>query len=308
MPAMREEMRSHAALADLAQRQHGVVTVHQLRELGFSLSAIGRAGGAGRIHRVHRGVYAVGHMALSSHGRCHAAVLACGDSALLSHTAAAWLWGLVGSFGQIDVTAPGNRHRREGIAVHRSAILTLAERAVVDGIPTTAVSRSLLDLAAVGSGRSLQAAVERAERLDILRLDEVDSTLSRHPGARGSRRLRQALDIYRDPIFSRARSERLFLDLVREAGLPRPSMNRYVEGHEIDAYWHEERFAVEIDGWGSHRTRRAFERDPVRQEDLKLSGIDSIRVTARRVEREPEEVGRRLRALLERRRSELGRG
>jgi predicted transcriptional regulator of viral defense system len=302
---MREELRSHAELAALAESQHGVVTAGQLQNLGFSPSAIARSSGAGRIHRVHRGVYAVGHAALSAHGRCHAAVLGCGRGAVLSHAAAAWLWGLTGNFGVIDVTTPGNNHRREGIAVHRSSALLPAECAVVDRIPTTSVSRSLLDLAGGGSARVLQNAVERAERLDLLRLDEIDSTLARRPGMRGSRRLRRALEIYRDPIFSRARSERLFLDLVVKAGLPRPSMNTYVMGHEIDASWQEERFAVEIDGWGTHRTRQAFERDPVRQEELKLSGIDSIRVTARRIEREPRQVGRRLSELLEQRRLEL---
>jgi hypothetical protein len=304
---MREEMRSHAELAALAQSQHGVVTGRQLRGLGFSASAISRSSGAGRIHQVHRGVYAVGHAALSAHGRCHAAVLACGRGAVLSHAAAAWLWGLAGRFGNIDVTAPGNRHGRGGIVVHRSSVLSPPERAVVDRIPTTSVSRSLLDLAASGSARTLQNAVERAERLDLLRLDEIDATLARRPGTRGSRLLQRALEIYRDPIFSRARSERLFLDLVKEAGLPRPSMNTYVMGHEVDAYWQEERFAIEIDGWGSHRTRQAFERDPVRQEDLKLTGIDSIRITARRIEKEPRKVGRRLSELLERRRLELHR-
>jgi very-short-patch-repair endonuclease len=79
-----------------------------------------------------------------------------------------------------------------------------------------------------------------------------------------------------------------------------------VAGHEIDAYWEAERFAVEVDGWGTHRTRTAFERDPLRQENLKLAGIDSIRVTARRIEREPQVVGKRLARLLFQRRLELG--
>lgn len=117
--------------------------------------------------------------------------------------------------------------------------------------------------------------------------------------------LRQALEIYRDPVFARSRPERLFLDLVKKAGLPRPAINTYVAGHEIDAYWEKERFAVEVDGWEAHRCRKAFEEDPVRQEELKLAGIDSVRLTARRIEREPEEVAKRLGILLDRRRSEL---
>jgi very-short-patch-repair endonuclease len=98
----------------------------------------------------------------------------------------------------------------------------------------------------------------------------------------------------------------LFLDLVKKAGLPRPAMNTFIAGHEIDAYWETERFAVEVDGWDAHRSRQAFESDPVRLEDLKLAGIDSIRLTARRIEREPRLVGKRLATLLSQRRRELG--
>lgn len=89
-------------------------------------------------------------------------------------------------------------------------------------------------------------------------------------------------------------------------GLPTPSINRFVAGCEIDAYWERERFAVEVDGWETHGTRAAFESDRLRQEELKLAGIDSIRVTARRIEREPEAVATRIGLLLTRRRRELG--
>jgi hypothetical protein len=147
--------------------------------------------------------------------------------------------------------------------------------------------------------------VERAERLSLLDLDGIDALLMRSGGHRGKKRLRVALEIYRDPVFSRARSERLFLALAKKSGLPRPAINAFVAGHEIDAYWDAERFAVEIDGWDAHRTRAAFENDPLRQENLKLAGIDMIRITARRLEREPEQVGNTLRHLLARRRGVL---
>jgi hypothetical protein len=130
--------------------------------------------------------------------------------------------------------------------------------------------------------------------------------LRRRAGHPGVALLRETLEIYRDPAFSRARSELLFLDLVKKAGLPRPALNTFVAGYEIDAYWERERFAVEVDGWESHRTRAAFEADPLRQEELKLAGIDSLRITARRTEREPRQVAKRLGILLARRRIELG--
>ena len=118
--------------------------------------------------------------------------------------------------------------------------------------------------------------------------------------------LRAALEIYRDPAFTRSRAELLLLDALAKNGVARPAVNTFVAGFEVDAYWRRERFAVEVDGWRYHRSRTAFERDPLRQEQLKLAGIDSIRVTARRLEREPDVVALRIEALLERRRREIG--
>ncbi|HEX5610688.1 MAG TPA: type IV toxin-antitoxin system AbiEi family antitoxin domain-containing protein [Solirubrobacterales bacterium] len=306
-------MRSHAGLADLAERQYGLVTAGQLRRLGFSSSAIGRACAARRLHRVHQGIYAVGHAVLSPHARCLAATLACGNGAVLSHESAAWLWGLrANCAATVAITVASRGHSRKGMRVHYVSGLDERERANFERIPVTSVARTLLDLAARASARAtrgagweLERAIERAERLGQLDLDDVDEMLARRRGRRGTRVLREGLTIYRDPAFSRSRAELAFLDLVRGAGLTRPALNTFVAGMEIDAYWEAERFAVEIDGWEAHRTRAAFERDPVRQEDLKLAGIDSIRITARRIEREPKQVAKRLRTLLAARRREL---
>ena len=299
-------MRSHEALADLAEVQHGVVTFRQLRDLGFSKGHISRSFEADRLRRVHRGVYAVGHAGLSPYGRCMAAVLACGGGAALSHFSAAWLWGLHPICpADPDVTAPGRGHRRRGIRLHRVAALADSDLNGVDRIQTTSLPRTLLDLGATSPSRQLERAVERAERLDLLDLGAIDSMLARRRGTPGAKRLETALEIYRDPAFSRSRAELQFLDLVRKAGITRPALNFFIAGMEVDAYWESERFAVEIDGWDAHRTRSAFETDPVRQEDLRLAGIDSIRITARRIEREPDLVARRLQAHLDRRRSEL---
>jgi predicted transcriptional regulator of viral defense system len=298
-------MRSHEALAELAKEQYGVVSFRQLRGLAFSKGAIGRAREAGRLHQLHQGVYAVGHTALTDQGRCMAAVLACGPRAVLSHQSAAWLWGFLPACPiKPEVSVPNSGRPRAGIRAHRVAPFDLVEFGKSERIPVTSKARTLLDLAAARRGRRLQQSIEKAKRLNRLDLGEVDDLLRRKRGAAGTRRLREAVEIYRDPAFSRARSELLFLDLVKRAGLPRPALNTFVAGHEIDAYWEMERFAVEVDGWDTHRTREAFEADPLRQEDLMLAGIDSIRVTARRIEREPRVVGQRLRRLLARRREE----
>jgi hypothetical protein len=203
------------------------------------------------------------------------------------------------------VTVSESRHRHPRIEVHRTTTLTAADWGRLARIPATSLARTLLDLATTEPARKLQQAIERAERLGALDLIAIDSLLKRRSGGSGTKRLREALELYRDPAFSRSRAELLFLDLVKKAGLPRPALNTFVAGYEIDAYWEMERFAVEVDGWDTHRTRAAFERDPVRQEELKLASIDSLRITARRIEREPGVIAERLSRLLAQRRQEL---
>ena len=308
IPLCGEICRSHEELADLAETQHGVVTYRQLRDLGFSKGHVSRATEANRLCRIHRGVYAVGHAGLSLHGRCNAAVVACGENAVLSHASAAWLWGLLPACPlEAEVTAPGRGHSRRSIRVHRVAALPSGDWGVLEEIPTTALPRTLLDLAATGSAKRLERAIDRAKRLGHLDLDSIDLMLTRRGRTSGVTQLRKALDIYRDPVSDRARSELLFLDAIKKEGLPAPAINTFIAGYEIDAYWEPERFAVEVDGWDTHQTQAAFEGDRIRQENLKLAGIDSIRITARRIERQPREVAKRVRMLLIRRRVQLER-
>jgi hypothetical protein len=153
---------------------------------------------------------------------------------------------------------------------------------------------------------SLQHAIERAEQLGLFDLNELEALLRRNRGSAGSGKLRAALDVYVEPAFTRSEIERRFLALVRAAGLPIPSVNVFVVGCEIDFFWPRERFGVELDGFTYHRTQAAFERDRLRDEDMKLAGISTQRVTVRRLERDPQGVIRRLRLLLEQRRREVG--
>jgi very-short-patch-repair endonuclease len=249
-------------------------------------------------------VYAVGHTALSRHGHCIAAVFSCGDDALLSHRSAAWLWGLTKWWQPvIEVTAGSPRETRGEIKVHSATALVAEDRSGSEGIPATAVPRTLLDFAATDP-HFLGGAIERAERLGLLDLIAIEALLRRSRGFRGVARLRDALEIYRDPAFTRSRLERRFLTLVKRAGLPRPSMNYFIEGYELDAYWPAERFAVELDTYDYHGGHAAFERDRLRQEDLKLAGIEMTRVTGVRMDREPEAVAARLARLLAQRRSQ----
>jgi hypothetical protein len=298
------ETGTHGPLAALAGKQHGVVSIRQLcGPLGYSESAVGRAVAAGRLHRLYRGVYAVGHTRLSPHGDCLAAVLACGPAALLSHGSAGWLWGITKYGPQpIAVSAPVSRRSPPPIELHRARGLIEEDRALEAGIPVTSVPRTLLDYGTTVRFSILQRGIERAEELRLFDLQKVDAMLARTVGHPGHGRLRRALELYREPLFTRSGLERRFLSLVEDAGLPQPSTGFNVAGYELDAYWPGERFAVELDVFETHGTRAAFERDRLRQEDLKLAGVEMIRITAQRLEREPRQVIERVARLLEQRR------
>ncbi len=290
---------------ELATRQHGVVSARQLGQVGYSRSSAAKAARVGRLHRVHRGVYAVGQRRLTWEGGCLAAVLAAWP-AVASHTSAGRLQGLLRTRpGTIHLTAPSKRGARRPFVVHSSA-LSDADIDERQGIPVTAVPRTLLDLAAMLSPTQLERAIERAEELGLFDLGPVEDMLARAGGHPGRTRLQNALGIYRsEPSFTRSGVERRFLKLMKTAELPLPSMNFNVAGYEVDAYWEPERFAVELDVYETHGSRGAFERDRVRQDDLMLIGVEMIRVTGPRLKREPKKVAERVAAHLERRRREL---
>jgi very-short-patch-repair endonuclease len=292
-------MRTRPSIAALATEQYGIVAHKQLRDLGLTESAISRRIADATLHKLHQGVYAVGHAAVSKRGTLMAALLACGPGAMLSHSAAAWMWGLLAQLpSPIDVTVTGHDRRHAGIRVHRSRTIRARDTREREQLRLTGVPRTLLDLVATGSRRRADGLVDRAERLGLLDVAAVDDLLARSRGARGTARLRTAMDLYRDVAMTRSMLESRFLDLVLRAGLPRPSMNYYVAGMEVDAYWEQEQFVVELDGYETHGSRRSFERDRVRQETLALAGIASIRITARRLDREPKRIVSNLRALL----------
>ena len=287
----------------------------QLLGVGYAANTVLEWAAAGRLHRLHQGVYAVGHRRLTWHGRCWAAVLGAEANvtdevvwpAVASHGSAAYLWGLYRYAPEaIDVTAPIRRRAKRSFRVHFSSILEPEDRWEREGLPVTSVPRTLLDLAVRSVPGQLDRLLERAEERELLDLAAVEALLVRAGGHRGRGRLGRALAFYRpEPAFTRSRFEKSFRRRVQAAGLHTPSMNFNVAGYELDAYWPQYRFAVELDLFETHGTRAAFERDRLRQEELKLLGIEMIRVTKPRLDREPEAVIRNLATLLERRRHEL---
>lgn len=270
--------------------------------LGYSKAAVHRAVKSGRLHPLHRGVFAIGHTNMSLYGHCLAAVLACAPHALLSHVSAAWLWDLTKTSPlPASVCAPSYRTPRPPIRLHEARSLTLEDRALREGIPVTSLPRTLLDLAAAVRFEWLEKMIERSEDLELFDLRAVEELLERMVGHHGHRRLRKAIALYKPSSFTRSGLEKRFLELCLEAGLLQPRANFVVHGFELDCYWPEFRFAVELDVFETHGTRAAFERDRKRQEDLLLHGIAMTRVTGPCLEREPGEVIRRVARLLEQR-------
>jgi hypothetical protein len=190
------------------------------------------------------------------------------------------------------------------IRLHSAEALTASDATSSAGIPVTATPRTLLDFAATDPSYLVQA-LNNARRLGLLDLIAIDELIERSKGFRGVGRLREALLVHRPRAFTRSGLERQFMRLASRAGLPTPSMNLFVEGYELDAYWAPERFAVELDTYDYHGDPIAFEQDRLRQEDLKLAGIEMTRVTGIRMNREPEAVAARLRRLLTQRRRDL---
>jgi hypothetical protein len=296
-------------LAALARRQYGVVSIRQLRRLGYSPSSVRWATKVGRLHRLHHGVYAVGHTNLSLQGRCLAAVLASGPRALLSHYSAGWLLGLLATRPvPVHVTTPVPRKRRGLIRIHHSRTLVDVDRALEQGIPVTSVARTALDLAAGVRFQTLRRLIRRSEELGAFELDDFRSVLVRNRGHRGAVPLERAINIYEPPRLTRSELEREFLAFVEQAGLPRPITAFVAAGYELDVYWPDLRFAVELDVYATHGAHEPFEEDRRRDEDLKLAGIELTRVTGRRLEREPRQVMQRIARLLDQRRRQLGTG
>ena len=223
----------------LARRQHGVVTRAQLHELGFTDEAIKHRVRRGRLHRVHDGVYAVGRRELTRHGRWMAAVVACGDGAVLSHASAAALWGIRDSERGIEVSVPASRAPRpRGIRVHRRASLTAKDATKRHGIPVTTPACTLIDMTPRLTRAQTEAAVNEADQLDLIDPERLRREIDERPGRWGARTLRELLDRLTF-VLTTTELERLFLPIARRAGLPKPLTQVHVNGFKVDFHWPE---------------------------------------------------------------------
>ncbi len=281
--AYREEVTGHSAdlrLAELAGSQHGVVSLAQLLALGLGKDAVARRLSAGRLHRLHRAVYAVGHGALSSKGHDLAAVLSSGPGAVLSHRSAALRWAIVRHAPRYEVTVEGRRVRRPGIIVRETSALAPDDRALIDAIPVTSPARTLVDLAEVLNARRLADAVHEAEVQRILDLRGIERALARVPGRPSRHKLRRVLAAYDDgPPMTRSEAERGFLRLCETHSITAPQANVMVGDYEVDFHWPDASLVVEVDGAATHHTRRAFHADRRRDRELAGRDIQVLRVT-----------------------------
>jgi very-short-patch-repair endonuclease len=282
-----------------------LISLEQLQVIGISKDAACRRVAAGRLFRIHEGVFAVGQPLLSSNGRRLAAVLACGPGAVLSHRSAMALWGLrENKRASIDVTAPNRRGRiPRGIDAHRDGSLIPADRTTLHGVPCTSVARTLLDFAAVAPIRDLRKAVSEAEVLRILDHGAVRRLIKRSRGRRGVARLRMLMDeIHPQTKRTRSEMEILFLRMCEQARLPCPEVNAtlYPGGRRTmpDFLWRDAGLIVEADSRRFHDTDSAFQSDREREQRLQLAGWRVSRCTWEQIEREPRRLAKTIRGLL----------
>lgn len=280
-----------------------MIARRQLVGLGPGKGAIDHRVKLQRLVPFHRGVYAVGHGAISNEGHWMAAVLAGGPGAVLSHRSAAELWALrSGRSAPIDITVDGGRGRRPGIRFHRSP-LPIDEVTTSHGIPTTTVPRTLFDEAAVVRPRELERALNEADVLRLWdRLSVVD-LLERYPNRAGSAALRAALRARRaGATVTRSELEEMFIEFLDEVALPRPEINASLlaEGRLFspDGLWREARLIVELDSRAFHAHAEAFESDRERDRRLAVEGWRTIRVTWRALYEDREQLAHDLRHLL----------
>ena len=285
------------AIAALALKQHGYVTRQQLLALGVGRRAIQHWVAVGWLIPVYAGVYAVGHLPLSDEARAHAAVLACGEGAILSHGSAAAHWGYVRDWPtRFEVIATHDR-RRQGIRAHRSKTLTRRDITRERGVPVTSPARTVFDMTPrLRTDRKLRRFVNDARLTRTFHLADLKELLTRHPHHPTTKRLTPFLHAKGGP--TRSEFEDRFTAFAREYGLPAPLVNTRVLGHEVDALFPEQRVIVELDGWDFHSDRATFESDRDKDADLLAAGFRTVRLTWERLETLPAREAKRLHKIL----------
>jgi very-short-patch-repair endonuclease len=292
-----------AALARMATGAHGLVTHRGMTAAGITRAEIRSRRRSGLLYEVHRGVYRVGHRAPTLEARYLAAVLACGDGAVLSGMAAAHLLALtIGTPPAAEVTCV-KRRRVKGVITHRS-VRRPARAISCRGVPVTSVARTLVDISAVLAKEALARACHEAGVKYRTTPRDVEAELAEWPNAKGSAALRAVLR--GDVNVTLSRLERRFVFLLRAEALPRPVTNRPAGGRRVDCRWPEHRLTVELDSYRYHSSRHAWEQDRRREREAYARGENFRRYTWGDVFDNPRQMLAELRALLLPPRRQLG--
>jgi hypothetical protein len=268
-----------------------VLTRRDLEGLGFSKMAIDHRVATGRLHLISRGVYAVGRPELTPRGRWMAAVLACGDEAMLSHRSAAELWGIgYEERNRIDVTVRRKREiRRRGLKVRSRRSLDSQSAVVRFGIPVTNPVQTLIDLATELNILRLERAVNEADKLDLVDPETLRAALDAYVGMPGVKALRTMLDRHTFRL-SDSDLEIFFRPLALAAGLPLPLTKHRVLGYEVDFWFPDHGLVVETDGLRYHRTASQQARAAKRDQKHTASGLRVLRFTHWQIAHAADEV------------------
>jgi very-short-patch-repair endonuclease len=285
----------------MAQWQHGVVSRQQLLDLGISGQSIKHRVATGRLHPVRRGVYAVGRPQITRYRRWMAAVLSCGPHSVLSHGSAAVLWRIrTPGTDRIHLSVPARfTGRPAGVIVHRRTSLGPEDTTRHESIPVTTPTCTLIDIATFLPRGQLEAAINEADKLDLVDPETLRAALDRLAHRPGAPALKETLD-RRTFSLTDSQLERRFLPLIRKAGLPPPETGRYLNGFKVDFYWPALGLVVETDGLRYHRTPAQQARDRLRDQAHTAAGLTQLRFTRAQVAFEPEHVQATLAAVARR--------
>ena len=287
------------AVLALAARQRGVVARWQLLGLGMTSGAIDSWLKQGRLHRLYTGVYLLGHPTPAPLAIEQGALLACGDDSWLSHRTAGLSYNVLEEYdGPVEVTTRRHRGRPRGVVVHTSRRLEPRDTAVRDGLRITTLPRTLLDCAEVLSAHEYERAVERAFAHKRVSERQLRDVIARSPGRRGGRILAALLDYRGDDGYTLSHAEDLMRALQRRARLPRFKTNVRIGRYRVDFLFPGDKVIVEVDSWAHHGSRRSFEDDRRRWDDLQQMGYRVVPVTWHMLKHEPDATIARIAAAI----------
>jgi hypothetical protein len=275
------------SLAALAARQFGVVSLDQLLALGFGYDQVWRLEQRGYLHRLFRGVFAVGHRRIGRWGWLMAAFLAGGAESFLSHRTSTAALGLREiATRQIEITIPGTGTAKRGLIVHRTSKPPHTEDiSIVNGIRVSSVPRMLIELAPREHPLELERLITLSVRKRILDVEAMERALVRHARRPGVGILKAAFRQYRPGPDRKSALERAFdLALELNPDIPPPLKNVNVDGWELDNYWPQFGLDVELDGRPYHIAVADIEKDRFRDAKLLRRRIQTLRFTGFRLE------------------------